>query len=625
MHLSQIKSPGDIRSLSYSECEVLAEEIRDKILSTVSSNGGHLASNLGIVEMTIALHRVFDTPTDKIVFDVGHQTYAHKLLTGRYDSFHTIRTYNGLSGFPRRNESEYDCFETGHASTSVSAALGYARARDLQNENHHVVAVIGDGALTGGLAYEALNDCGNKKTRMIVLLNDNGMSIAKNVGALSKHLYQLRASATWHNAKTKVKNRLTKLPVLGTAFYYSIHWIKGIIKNIFLNEGFFTSLGFHYLGPVDGNDIEAVEKLLRKAKTMDEPVLIHCVTKKGRGYELAETEPEFFHGTKPFCVEDGKANTSEKAGIAPGKVANDHLCELAKTNPSIVVITAAMPLGCATNIFKANYPKRFFDVGIAEEHAVTLSAGMASGGLRPFFFVYSTFLQRGYDELLNDVGLQNLPAVFMLDHAGLCDEDGQTHHGIYDIAYLLSIPNMTILAPSNGSELKDMLNAVLAQNGPAAIRYPKRFETCTDENGDAEYRIGKWKQCTTGADGTILAVGSMVQTAIDAAAALRQCYQISLRVVNALSVRPLDKEMLAVIMSEDKPVFTLEEHAVTGGFGSYVLQYLCANAYTGPVHCIGIEGIIQHGKHEQLLREAGLDVPSVVERIRSFYCSVKEK
>lgn len=621
MHLSQIKSPRDIRALTYTECDELANELRSQIITTVSKNGGHLASNLGIVEITIALHRVFDTPHDKLIFDVGHQTYAHKLLTGRYNAFHTIRTYQGLSGFPRRCESEYDCFETGHASTSVSAALGFARARDLKNEDRHIVAIIGDGALTGGLSYEALNDCGNKKTRLIVLLNDNGMSIAKNVGALSQHLYQLRASASWHSAKSVVKNKLNKLPFLGTVVYKVIHWVKGIFKNIFLNEGFFTSLGFHYLGPVDGNNIRAVEKMLKKAKTMDEPVLIHCVTTKGCGYELAESNPEIFHGTKPFCVEDGKTSDEASDSVSFGKTANTYLCKLAENNPDITVITAAMPLGSATSIFKDRFPNRFFDVGIAEEHAVTLCAGMAAGGLRPFFFVYSTFLQRGYDEVLNDAALQNLSVTLMIDRAGLCDEDGQTHHGLYDIAYLLSIPNIKILAPSCESELIHMVDASLKQKGPVAIRYPKSISCVGSTDDDEAYCIGKWKVCKEGSDGTILAIGPMVQTALEAAELLWENDHIALRVVNASSVRPLDGDLLTHILNEKKPVFTIEEHNITGGFGNAVLQFASEHDCVASIHCLGIRDVIPHGSHEELLQMVGLDTLSVVKNIRQYYPS----
>lgn len=491
VELSQIKDPSDIRSLSREECEDLADDIRTKIIQTVAKNGGHLSSNLGVVEITLALHRKLDTPRDKIVFDVGHQAYAHKLLTGRYDRFDTLRTYGGISGFPRRCESVYDCFEAGHASTAISAALGMARARDALGEDYHVVAVVGDGALTGGMCYEALNDCGNTKTRLIVILNDNEMSIAQNVGALSKHLSNLRASSGWNNTKKHVKTNLSRMPLLGEPLYRVIHTAKRMIKSAFVDEGFFSALGFRYLGPIDGNDLGAVEKILEQAKQFDEPVVIHCITKKGYGYNRAERMPEAFHGTPPFLVESGEVSTATRH--TNGEIANKTLLSLAKEDKRISVITAAMPLGTCTDLFQEAFPKRFYDVGIAEEHAVTLCAGMASGGLRPFFFVYSTFLQRGYDQVLHDVCIQNLPVVFMLDRAGISNEDGQSHQGLYDFAYLRHIPNMTVLAPADGDELVQMIEAALAFNAPCSIRYPKNAVSLPEGYSVPGFQIGKWQ------------------------------------------------------------------------------------------------------------------------------------
>ena len=471
VELAQIKDPADLRLLSREECEELADDIRTKIIQTVSRNGGHLSSNLGVVEITLALHRVFDTPRDKIIFDVGHQAYAHKLVTGRYDAFDTLRTYGGLSGFPRRCESEYDCFEAGHASTAISAALGLARARDARGEKHHVVAVVGDGALTGGMCYEALNDCGNSKTRLILVLNDNEMSIAQNVGALSKHLSSLRASVGWNSTKKRVKSRLARLPVLGQPIYRVIHTTKRMIKSIFVDEGFFSALGFRYLGPIDGNNLAAVEGMLRQARQLDEPVVIHCVTKKGYGYNRAERRPEDFHGTPPFLVETGQVSAGGRQ--ANGEVAMRALIDIARRDQRIVAVTAAMPLGTCTHLFEAAFPDRHFDVGIAEEHAVTMCAGMASGGLRPFFFVYSTFLQRGYDQVLHDACIQKLPVVFMLDRAGISNEDGQSHQGLYDFAYLRHIPHMTVLAPADAAELEAMIPAALKLGAPVPSAIPK--------------------------------------------------------------------------------------------------------------------------------------------------------
>ena len=611
VELSQIHDPSDIRGLSYEECEELADDLRTKIIQTVSQNGGHLSSNLGAIELTIALHRVFDTPRDQIVFDVGHQTYAHKLLTGRFDRFDTLRTYGGISGFPRRDESEYDCFEAGHASTSLSAALGLARARDAQGLTHHVVAVIGDGALTGGMCYEALNDCGNSKTRMIVVLNDNNMSIAENVGALSKHLSNLRASTGWISTKKHVKSRLEKTPVIGAPLYRVIHKTKQTLKRIFVDEGFFSALGFRYLGPIDGNDQRAVERLLKQAKQMDGPVVIHCATRKGYGYHRAESRPEAFHGTPPFFVESGKINASSKP--SNGAAANRTLIQMAQADKRIVAITAAMPLGTGTDAFAAAYPDRFFDVGIAEEHAVTLAAGMARGGLRPFFFVYSTFLQRGYDQVLHDVCIQNLPVVLMLDRAGISNEDGQSHQGLYDFAYLRHIPNMTVLAPVDADELERMIHAALLLGRPCSIRYPKNAEILPDGYATADFAIGRWQRMREGTDGIILSTGTMTAAALRVADSLDE---INLQVVNASSIKPLDEDCLNRVFASGLPVFTLEEHVLQGGFGSAVLEYAAVSGKTPRLLPLAVpDRFVQHGDHAHLLKDVGLDDAAIASRI----------
>ena len=612
--LSEIKSPEDIRKLSMEECEELADDLRTKIIQTVSQNGGHLSSNLGIVEITLALHRVFDTPDDKIVFDVGHQTYAHKLLTGRYERFDTLRTYGGLSGFPRRCESEYDCFEAGHASTALSAALGLARARDAQGQKHHVIAVVGDGALTGGMCYEALNDCGNTKTRMIVLLNDNEMSIAKNVGALSEHLSHLRASAGWISTKKRVKSNLSRIPVIGEPLYRLVHAMKRMVKSVFVDEGFFSALGFRYLGPIDGNDQAAVEKMLRQAKQLDEPVVIHCITKKGYGYHRAERKPEAFHGTSPFFVESGKANASSSRGN--GDVANETLIEMAQDDPRVMVITAAMPLGTRTERFAKAYPDRFLDVGIAEEHAVTLAAGLASGGMRPYFFVYSTFLQRGYDQVLHDVCIQNLPVVCLLDRAGISNEDGQSHQGLYDFAYLRHIPNLTVLAPADADELRLMIRSAHAAGCPCTIRYPKNAEKLPDGYHIDTFAIGKWQTLRSGDHVTVLAVGTMTAAALRVAEELAK-EGIEAEVVNASSIKPLDAECLQHVFDKGKHVVTVEEHVLQGGFGSAVLEWAAANQHHVPVNVLAVEDrFIQHGDHKHLLAEVGLDDESIANAIR---------
>lgn len=609
IELSQIKNPSDIRSLNREECEELADDIRTKIIQTVSQNGGHLSSNLGVVEITLALHRVFNTPEDKIVFDVGHQTYVHKLLTGRYEAFDTLRTYGGLSGFPRRCESEYDCFEAGHASTALSAALGLARARDAKKENHHVIAVVGDGALTGGMCYEALNDCGNSKTRLILLLNDNGMSIAKNVGALSRYLSGLRASAGWNTTKKRVRSRLSRLPVVGAPLYRIIHTAKRMVKSIFVDEGFFSALGFRYLGPINGNDQMAVERMLEQAKHFEEPVVIHCITKKGYGYHRAESKPEAFHGTPPFLVESGKMSAS--SAKSNGKIANETLIRLAQNDERITVVTAAMPLGTCTGSFQKAYPERFWDVGIAEEHAVTLCAGMASGGLRPFFFVYSTFLQRGYDQVLHDACIQSLPVVFMLDRAGISNEDGQSHQGLYDYAYLRHIPGMTVLAPADADELQLMIQASLELDGPCSIRYPKNAETLPAGYQIDRFQIGKWQTLRKGADAVLLSAGTMTAASLRVAEMLT-AKGVDVEVVNASSIKPLDTVTLERVFERHRLIFTLEEHVLQGGFGSAVLEWAALNHRQNQVIPLAVEDrFIQHGDHKHLLEEVQLDDASI--------------
>lgn len=612
--LSEIKSPEDIRSLSIEECEELADDLRTKIIQTVSQNGGHLSSNLGVVEITLALHRVFNTPVDQLVFDVGHQTYAHKLLTGRYERFDTLRTYGGLSGFPRRCESEYDCFEAGHASTALSAALGLARARDAKGEKHHVVAVVGDGALTGGMCYEALNDCGNTRTRMIVLLNDNEMSIAKNVGALSEHLSHLRASAGWISTKKRVKSNLSRIPFIGEPLYRLVHAVKRMVKSVFVDEGFFSALGFRYLGPIDGNDLEALEKILKQAKELDEPVVIHCITKKGYGYHRAEKKPETFHGTSPFLVESGKTNPS--GSQSNGDVANETLIELAQQDACIMAITAAMPLGTRTELFANAFPERFLDVGIAEEHAVTMCAGLASGGMRPFFFVYSTFLQRGYDQVLHDVCIQNLPVVCLLDRAGISNEDGQSHQGLYDFAYLRHIPNLTVLAPADAEELKQMIRAAYAGAKPCTIRYPKNAEKLPEGYRIDQFRIGKWQTLRNGECVTLLATGTMTAAALRVADALAK-EGLEAEVVNASTIKPLDDDCLERVCAKNVPVLTIEEHVLQGGFGSAVLEWAACHQKRLPIKLLAVDDrFVQHGDHKHLLAEVGLDDESIADAIR---------
>ena len=615
MELSKIENPTDIVNLSYKECTQLAKDIREIIIQTVSENGGHLSSNLGAVEMTIALHRAFHTPADKIVFDVGHQSYTHKLLTGRYHQFHTLRKYGGLSGFPKCCESEHDCFETGHASTGISAALGLARARDLQGKHHHVIAVVGDGALTGGMCYEALNDCGNTKTKLIVIVNDNEMSITKNVGALSKHLAKLRASWGWYYTKQRVQKGILRIPWIGASVERILYTVKKAVRTLFVDETFFSTLGFAYLGPIDGHDIRAMETVFRQAQKMDVPVVIHLSTIKGYGYQNAEEKPDVFHGTPPFFIDNGLAQKSAK--ITYGNIAAKTLMEIADADQRIAVVTAAMTLGTATNVFQKHHPERFFDVGIAEEHAVTMSAGLAKGGMRPYFFVYSTFLQRGYDQVLHDVCMQNLPVVFMLDRAGLANGDGESHQGLFDIAYLRHIPNIQILAPADSEELREMIAQSSSFHSPCAIRYPKKAVSPNPAYPTTPFKFGKWKTLVKGSNAVLLAVGSMVGTAIAAADQLRDL-GIMTEVINASTVKPLDTQCLARLEKLNVPVFTLEEHVLDGGFGSALLEYNALHGNMLRIFPLAVpDQFIPHGDHDLLIQKVGLDADTVTTKLRS--------
>ncbi len=612
--LENIKRSDDLRNLNDQELNQLTDDIRRELINTVSKNGGHLASNLGIVELTVALHRVFHTPQDKIIFDVGHQCYVHKMLTGRAEDFHTLRTYHGISGFPKRSESESDCFETGHASTAISAALGYARARDAQHESYDVVAVVGDGALTGGMCYEALNDAGNTQTRMIVVLNDNEMSIAPNVGALSSYLTELRISSGWQGAKQRIRH-LKKLSVPGKAVYRLIHNIKSVAKSLlFRNEsiGFFEALGFQYFGPIDGHDLKSLEKTLKNAKEYQGPCVIHVLTKKGAGYEQAEEKPEKFHGTPPFYIETG-ARIDTAKNPSCGHLMADTLAEMTEKEPRILAITAAMKLGTGLDHYEEKYPDHVYDVGITEEHAVTMAAGLAAGGMKPYFAVYASFFQRCYDQLIHDVCMQNLKVTFLLDRSGIGGEDGQTHHGIFDFAEILPIPNLTVLAPCDGEELRQMLWWTLDSEGPCVIRYGKSIGTDVDLTKE-DFRPGKWSQIGDGKDAAVFAVGSMVGNALKIRDMLKKD-GISITVVNCSSVKPYDADTLRQLIQQ-MPCFILEEHMRTGGFGSYITKICLDCGWPVPAACFAIpDCFIAHGKHQLLIEDAGLDPETVSEKI----------
>ena len=613
MVLERIHSSEDVKRLSSKELPVLAQELRARIIDSVSRNGGHLASNLGVVELTIALHRAFDFPKDALIFDVGHQCYAHKLLTGRADSFDTLRQFGGLAGFPRREESPYDAFDTGHASTAISAAAGMARARDLVGGSQSVVAVVGDGALTGGMCYEALSDAGSSKLRMIVVLNDNGMSISRNVGAVSRYLTHMRSSKGWFEAKHVVGDFLRRIPVVGNSLHAFFQRIKNSLRNIFVQDRLFDSLGFHYLGPVDGRDITGLERLFRRARQLDEPVLIHVVTKKGRGYSQAESDPTRLHGTPPFDVYTGEPLSP--AGKSMGKAAGDALCAMAAADSRIVAVTAAMTGSTGLGEFASRYPDRLYDVGIAEEHAVTMAAGLAAGGARPFVAIYDSFLQRAYDQILLDVCEQHLPVCFLVDRAGLI-EDGVTHQGVYGNAFLTQMPGLTVLNAATCDELQAMIRYALTLDAPVAIRYGK-----TETENVAVWPREKpyapmWPLLRTGDELAILACGAMVGQAMRAAELLDQ-QSLRCAVYAADCIQPLDENVLNQL--KDSKLVTLEEGVVSGGLSSLVPAWRAAHGVCKPLLTLGVEGLCAtQGDHTLQLRAQGLDAESVARRIAQW-------
>ena len=616
--LSTIHGPDDVKKLSIEECNALAREIRQTIIDTVSRQGGHLASNLGDVELTIALHRAFNSPTDKLLFDVGHQTYAHKLLTGRQAVFGTLRSYQGMSGFPCHAESEHDLFDTGHSSTAISMGLGLARARDLKHEDYHVVSVVGDGALTGGMCYEAMNDAGDGKNRLIVVLNDNEMSISKNVGALSDYFKHLRASASWYGGKKHIKSRLQSIPLLGRPVASLIEKAKDMIKSVVTEGELFEALGFRYLGPFDGHNIEEMTRVFEEAKQItDTPLLIHVITRKGNGYDLAERQPEKFHGVAPFRVENGlKRNQSSKESAA--QVAGGALCALAAQDERVVAITAAMAGGTGLSGFAKQYPERFFDVGIAEQHAVSMAAGLARAGIRPYFAVYSTFLQRAYDQIVHDVCLQNLPVCILSDHVSLVGDDGKTHHGVLSVPMLLSIPNLTLLAPRDTDSIRASLGAALHVDGPCVIQYPKDgIEPYAAPLSGEPLAVGKWQTLRVGEDCTVLAYGRMVKHAMEAAQMLEN-EGLHIGVIDAWSLRPMDMDCLRTLFVQKAKIVTIEEGEMIGGFGSEIARLCVEHGAAQPIDIMGLPNrFIAHGTVDQLLEECGLTAAHIAQRIKA--------
>ena len=614
-YLDRINEANDIKKIEPEAYDALASEIRSFIIESVSEHGGHLASNLGVVELTMALHLCMDFPNDKLIWDVGHQAYTHKLLTGRKEDFSGLRTFGGMSGFPKHKESPCDAFDTGHSSTSISAALGYARARDLKGEDRNVVAVIGDGSLTGGMAYEALNNVSHLKSNMIIVLNDNKMSISENVGGLSKHLTALRTRESYMDFKMDVEKKLKQIPHVGDSVARSVKKSKDSIRQLFVKGGFFEDFGIKYIGPIDGHDIKEMVRVLNALKRLNEPVVMHVVTQKGRGYVPAEQNPSAFHGVGSFDIATGESLASKS--LTYTSVFSKTICRLGKAHPDVVTICAAMPDGTGLTAFKKHFPDRFFDVGIAEQHAVTFAAGLAAGGMHPFVAVYSSFLQRAYDQIVHDVCIQNLPVVFCVDRAGLVGADGETHQGIFDLSYLSMIPNMTVCAPKNKYELYDMLYFAYQYHGPIAIRYPRgsAYEGFKNMRPPIEY--GKSELMFEGEKIALVAVGSMVQTAVQVREKLLD-KGINATVVNARFVCPLDTECLDRLSRDHQWIVTMEENVLKGGFGEACGDYLLAKHEDVRLIHVGVPDVyVEHGGVDQLKKTLHMDADSIVERICS--------
>ena len=614
-YLDRINEANDIKKIEPEAYDALASEIRSFIIESVSEHGGHLASNLGVVELTMALHLCMDFPNDKLIWDVGHQAYTHKLLTGRKEDFSGLRTFGGMSGFPKHKESPCDAFDTGHSSTSISAALGYARARDLKGEDRTVVAVIGDGSLTGGMAYEALNNVSHLKSNMIIVLNDNKMSISENVGGLSKHLTALRTRESYMDFKMDVEKKLKQIPHVGDSVARSLKKSKDSIRQLFVKGGFFEDFGIKYIGPIDGHDIKEMVRVLNALKRLNEPVVMHVVTQKGRGYVPAEQNPSAFHGVGSFDIATGESLASKS--LTYTSVFSKTICRLGKAHPDVVTICAAMPDGTGLTAFKKHFPGRFFDVGIAEQHAVTFAAGLAAGGMHPFVAVYSSFLQRAYDQIIHDVCIQNLPVVFCVDRAGLVGADGETHQGIFDLSYLSMIPNMTVCAPKNKYELYDMLYFAYQYHGPIAIRYPRgsAYEGFKNMRPPIEY--GKSELMFEGEKIALVAVGSMVQTAVQVREKLLD-KGINATVVNARFVCPLDTECLDRLSRDHQWIVTMEENVLKGGFGEACGDYLLAKHEDVRLIHVGVPDVyVEHGGVDQLKKTLHMDADSIVERICS--------
>ena len=617
MMLERIKKPNDIKKLKWDELEVLAAEIREFLVDRVSKTGGHLASNLGVVELTMAMHLAFSLPRDKMVWDVGHQAYTHKILTGRQEEFENLRQFGGMSGFPKRGESDCDAFDTGHSTTSISAGLGYVEARDLLGENYRVVSVIGDGSLTGGMAYEALNNAARLKSNYIIVLNDNNMSISENVGGMSTYLDSIRTAEFYNDLKRNVVDSLNKVPFVGENMVRGMRKTKNSLKRFLVPGMLFEDMGITYLGPIDGHDLKTLYRTFKEAQRMDQAVLIHVLTKKGKGYAPAEQNPSKFHGVGPFNKETGEVLGSNNKDSYTD-VFSQIMCELGEKEPKLAAITAAMKDGTGLTKFQEKFPERFYDVGIAEEHAVTFAAGLAAAGVKPVVTVYSAFLQRSYDQIVHDVCMQKLPVIFAIDRAGLVGNDGETHQGAYDISFMNHIPNMTILSPKNRWEFKDMMEFAVQHDGPIAIRYPRGNVFEGLEEFRAPVELGKSEIIYKESDIAILSVGHMMEVAEKVREGLKaKGYSCSL--VNARFVKPMDKELLKELAKNHSLFVTIEEGVVTGGYGASVNGYVMEEGLDVKVLAQGFKDqYIEHGNIDVLRKVIGLDADSIVEKIENF-------
>lgn len=617
MVLDKIQRQNDVKELKEQELPILADEIRQFIIDKVSDNGGHLASNLGVVELTIALHRCLNFPQDKLIWDVGHQSYTHKILTGRKNGFDSLRKYHGMSGFPKRDESNCDAFDTGHSSTSLSAGLGMVCARELKKEKYKVVSVIGDGSLTGGLAFEALNNAASLKSNYIMILNDNHMSISENVGGLSHYLAGVRTAKGYTNFKKNVKASLSKMNAIGEELERNIRRAKSMLKQVFIPGMFFEDMGITYLGPIDGHNIEALTEVIEDAKQVEGAVLIHVITEKGKGYEPAQLHPESYHGVGPFIKKNGMAKKPKEEATYTDIFAKT-ICELAQTHEKLITITAAMMDGCGLKGFAKRFPDRFFDVGIAEEHAVTFACGLAAGGFHPFFAVYSSFLQRGYDQILHDMCMQNLPVTLMLDRAGLVGNDGETHQGVFDLSYLTMIPNMTVFAPKNRYEFQDAIAFAADFEAPMAIRYPKTDAVRVLKEYREPIKLGKSEWIRRGSRVALLAIGTMVETAMEVEELLAKD-GIDATVVNLRFAKPLDYEMLDEVLDYHSLIVTMEENVLSGGVGEHICRYVELHSTGVRVIACGIpDKFIHQGSIKELLEETGLDAQSIYQKISTM-------